>query len=237
MYNLIALFVDTNIKIHNFVPNFEDDHSGSEGEKFSEIQFFALKLFRPFIIGETFDLFLDEYHDEDLTRLVSSERYLKAGRPLVSQSESHDFLKRKLLCGSNTFAKDSCLGIMLCRVAAFVCPRHNMAIDLVASHMSTLLACGKEQKGILSSYVAEPKLAMAAAELWNKSEIFFTCHGAPALQSAFMSGALSQGIRGEIVGQIILLLAFDAACAAASVGYGGCVNLVSVLEHRAEAKF
>ena len=45
-----------------------------------ETQFLALKLFRPFIIGETFDVFRDEHHDEDLTRLVSSDRYLKADR-------------------------------------------------------------------------------------------------------------------------------------------------------------
>ena len=62
---------------------------------------------------------------------------------------------------------------MLCRDAAFVCPRHDMAMDLVASHISTLLACDKERKRIHSSYVAEPKLVMAAAELWNKTDFCF----------------------------------------------------------------
>ena len=195
-----------------------------------EIFFKNLKLFHPFIIGETFDLLLEEHVDQDLSQLIHSSEYLHAWRPLVSQGASSDFLKHKLLGGSSVISADVSLGVVLCRVAAFVCPRHSLAVDLVAGHMATLLACDKERKGILSTYVAEPKLAIAAAEIWNEHEYFFSKYCVNALQSALMSGALSQGIQGEIVGQIILLLAFDAACKAASVDYGNCVNLTQVLE-------
>ena len=229
-YGLIAVFVDTNSKIHNFTPNLQDDHSAREGVKMDEIDYKNLRLFHPFLIGETFDLHLNEQVDEDLSAVIGSREYLNAGRPLVSMECSSDFLQRKLLGGTATITPETSLGVVLCRVAAFVCPRHSLAVDLVAGHMATLLACDKERKGILSTYVAEPKLAIAAAKLWNEHERFIPRHGIPALQSALASGALSQGIRGEIAGQILLLLAFDAACRTASAEYGDCVDLMVVLE-------
>jgi len=229
-YGLIAVFVDTNSKIHNFTPTLQDDHSAREGSEVDEMYYKNLKLFHPFIIGETFDLLLEDQVDQDLSQLIHSTKYLHAGRPLVAQGAGFDFLKRKLMGGSAEVTADVSLGVMLCRVAAFVCPRHSLAVDLVAGHMATLLACDKERRGILSTYVAEPRLAIAAAQIWHERENFFPNHGVEALQSALMSGALSQGIRGEVVGQIVLLLAFDAACKAASKEYGDCVDLMKVLE-------
>ena len=70
----------------------------------------------------------------------------------MTQECSFDFLQRKLLGGSAVVAPEVSMGVVLCRVAAFVCPRHTLAVDLVANHMTTLLACDKEQRGILSTY-------------------------------------------------------------------------------------
>ena len=229
-YKLIAVFVDTHSKIHNFTPNLQDDYSAREGSALDEMEFKNMKLFHPFIIGETFDLFFKEHVHEDLSQLISSTEYLRAGRPLVAQDAGFDFLSRKLLGGTANVTPEVSLGVILSRVAAFVCPRHSLAVDLVAGHMATLLACDKERSGILSTYVAEPRLAIAAAKIWEDEENFFSKHGVVALQSALMSGALSQGIRGEIVGQIVLLLAFDAACKAAGGAFGDCVDLMRVLE-------
>jgi hypothetical protein len=227
IYGLIAVFVDTNSNIQNFTPNLQEDHSAREGVHWDEMNYKDLGLFHPFIIGETFDIHLKEQVHEDLSAVVGSREYLNAGRPLVSMECSFEFLQRKLLGGKATITPELSLGVVLCRVAAFVCPRHSLAVDLVAGHMATLLACDVERKGILSTYAAEPKLAIAAAMLWNEHELFFPRrHGIPALQSALASGALSQGIRGEI----LLLLAFDAACKTTSAAYGDCVDLVKVLE-------
>jgi hypothetical protein len=94
--------------------------------------------------------------------------------------------------------------------------------------MATLLACDEELKGTLSTFVAEPRLAIAASELWRDEKIFAD-HCIPALQSALMSGALSQGIRGEIVAQILLLLACDSACNDAGLNSGSYISLRAVL--------
>ena len=140
-----------------------------------------------------------------------------------------EFLKRKLFGGSTGLSDSGSLGAMLCRVSAFVSPRHRVASDLVANHMAPLLACDSSRKATLSTYVAEPKLAIAAAsELWSDQK-FFTEHGIPALQKALLSGALSNGIRGEVAAQIILLLAFDRACEKVGKAPGALVSLKSVL--------
>ena len=44
-----------------------------------EIFFKNLKLFHPFIIGETFDLLLEEHVDQDLSQLIHSSEYLLPG--------------------------------------------------------------------------------------------------------------------------------------------------------------
>ena len=140
-----------------------------------------------------------------------------------------EFLKRKLFGGSTGLSDSGSLGAMLCRVSAFVSPRHRVASDLVANHMAPLLACDSSRKATLSTYVAEPKLAIAAAsELWSDQK-FFTEHGIPALQKALLSGALSNGIRGEVAAQIILLMAFDRACEKVGKAPGALVSLKSVL--------
>ena len=155
-----------------------------------------------------------------------------AGRPLVALESCEGqstFLKRKLLGGNDMLNESGSLGAMLCRVSAFISPRHKVASDLVANHMATLLACVSSCKATLSTYVAEPKLAIAAAsELWSDQD-FFTKHGIPVLQGALLSGALSNGIRGEVAAQIILLLAFDCACAKVGKPPGVRVSLKSVL--------
>jgi hypothetical protein len=117
---------------------------------------------------------------------------------------------------------------MLWRVAAFVSPRQFISSESVANHISTLLACDNERIGTLSTYVSEPRMAIAAAELWN-DEKFFSNNGIQALQNALLSGTLSLGIRGEVVAQIILLLAFDKVCSNAQRGSGEFVLLKDVL--------
>uniref|UniRef100_A0A7S0QL40 Uncharacterized protein n=1 Tax=Cryptomonas curvata TaxID=233186 RepID=A0A7S0QL40_9CRYP len=230
---IIGIFVDTSSRIQNFAPNEDDDPSARKVVRGHEIDYTAMKLFHPYILAAS-DVHFKPSSSEDILSLRTSREYLRVGRPLVTQSSIVDsdfckFLQRKLYGGGSSLTEPAALGIMLSRVSAFVCPRHGVASDLVANHMATLLACDEERKGMLSTYVAEPRLAIAAADVW-RDESVFSKHCIPALQKALMSGALSQGIRGEIVAQILLLLACDTACRRAGRGPGSCVSLSAVLK-------
>ncbi len=72
----MAVFVDTNSKIHNFTSNLLDDHPAREGLTSDEVYYKNLKLFHPFIFGDTFDLFLRKTVDDDLSQLIDSTDFL-----------------------------------------------------------------------------------------------------------------------------------------------------------------
>jgi hypothetical protein len=203
------------------------------------------RLYMPFIIRHSFDANFQPYLGYDLSSLVGSYEYLKAGRPLVSmptllpipdgrpdasaQENGLKFLQRKLHGGQTMRTRTGALSEMLCRLGAFVHPQHPFATEMVAECMATLLATDNERKSMLVAYVAEPRLAIAAASAWA-SESYFVNELAPALQYALISGAVSQGARGELVAQIIWLLAFDQAAILARKSVGECVDLEQVLE-------
>jgi hypothetical protein len=211
-YNIMSVFVDTSFRIQNF--SREDEPTARQMTPYSEQGY--LKAFPPFILCGTFDLHLQQLDLRALNHVASSE-YLRAGRPLIAQESyagEYDFLRWKLFCGKlypDIHSETGSLAAMLCRLAAAVSPSYSVATDLVADHMATLLACDSTHTATLSAYVAEPKLAIAAALLWQDEE-FFTLHGVPALLKSLLSGALSDGVLGELVAQIILLVAFDGAC-------------------------
>jgi len=95
--------------------------------------------------------------------------------------------------------------------------------------MCTLLATNVHRDAFIVSYVAEPKLAIAAAMVWNLQRNMCE-HILPALQRSLAAGLLGQGLRGELVGQIIILLAFDAACSDHNLYPGSAVPLLDVLK-------
>lgn len=98
---------------------------------------------------------------------------------------------------------------MLCRLGVSIASQH-YATELVANHMATLLATNLQRESMLIAYLAEPKLAMAAAtRKWSSTQFFEKL--LPSLQHALITGAVTAGNRGELVAQIILLCAFDSA--------------------------
>ena len=117
---------------------------------------------------------------------------------------------------------------MLCRVAASLSPQHPFASQLVAGNMATLLTNDFERHSVLTTYTAEPKLAIAAAETWAKEKLFLD-HILPALNRSIATAAISMGHRGELTAQIILLWAFDATCRANGLQPGQCVKLKDIL--------
>ena len=238
-WRFVTVFVDTSSRIGKFSPSADKDPS----LRFSSMdaEMIAPRLYMPFIVRHSFDVNLKPHQGSDLSSLVGSYEYLGAGRPLVSipsvgaLSEGRpadlsqlSFLQRKLHGGQSQRTREGALSEMLCRLGAFVHPQHPYATELVADFMATLLAMDNEQNSMLVAYVAEPKLAIAAAQAWN-SETYFVNEMIPALQYALITGAVSQGSRGELVSQIVWLLAFDRAAQVAGKSVGECIELKQVL--------
>ena len=242
MRRFVAVFVDTSSRIKNFSPSADLEPSLRPTQLDDEL--IAPKLFMPFILRNSFDVNFKPLQGNDLSSLVDSDDYLRAGRPLVSMPSSESivhgrrsisgltkqlsFLSRKLHGGQSQRTRAGALSEMLCRLGASVHPHHPYAREMVADYMATLLGTDNERKSMLVAYVAEPKLAIAAADSWS-SESLFANELAPALQHALMSGAVSQGARGELVSQILWLFAFDKAAQLAGKGVGECVELEQVL--------
>ena len=208
---LFAVMVDTSSRIQNFSPSSNADPSARQvaGEG-------GRLLFHPFVLRGSFDaLFQDKklpHNTQDLSCLLASENYLLAGRPLVaiqlgSKDQRNQFLLRKLNGGSDKITNNGGLSTVLCRLATSISCQASVASDLVADHMAYLLAADKEREQLFISFLAEPRMAAAAASLWKSDQIFVE-RLLPALQHAMITGVVSAGCRGEIVGQIILLKAF-----------------------------
>jgi hypothetical protein len=234
---IFAVFIDTLSKIQNFSPS--ADRYPSLRSHLMAKEKSRCDLFRPWIVRGSFDaLFLPMSREtQDLEVLVKCTNYLKAGRPLLHLEarspgigdEDLNFLSRKLRGGSDDWTLEGALGHILCRLAAYVFPQHPFATQMVSEHMATLLATSAERMASLVSYIAEPRLAMAAAVQWNLPAILAQKF-IPALQRALVGGALDHGSRGELVAQIVILCAFDKACKQSDKFAGEAVVLRSVLE-------
>jgi hypothetical protein len=85
-----------------------------------------------------------------------------------------------------------------------------------------ILPTDNKRKSMLVANVAEPKLAIAAVSAGDRNrETYFVNELAAALQYAFLSGAESQDLHGELVAQIIWLLAVDQAATLVGMSVGG----------------
>ncbi len=232
---LFAVMVDTSYRIQNFALDRGLDHSSRQ-----EMLQAKGQLFRPYIFRESFDVFFEKFklpkNTRDLTPLLSARNHLLAGRPLVSIPTPDDhqqrlFLLRKLFGGATPDWENPSLGLgqlslVLSRLATSIHHQSPSATHMVSGHMAHLLATDLSDEQMMISYLAEPRLASAAAMYWN--ELRLSSNLIPALQRALVAGTIE--VQGEVVGQIILLIAFDRACALANKLPGEVVPLVRVLE-------
>jgi hypothetical protein len=239
--HLFAVMVDTTSRIKNFSPSSKADPSArqvrDEGGAF---------LFHPFVWRGSFDAIFHGLKlaegTRDLTPLLQSSDYLQAGRPLVAipfsdTNQQRDFLLRKLRGGFSGRTPDPFfpgrdlghLSIVVARLATSFSCLSAVATELVAEHMVHLLASDVLCEQMFVAHLAEPRLALAAAYAWNTAGELEN-NLLPALQRALISGVVNAGDRGEIVAQIVLLIAFDTVCTALNKNPGECVPLVSVLE-------
>ena len=228
-----CVLVDTSSRIQNFSPSAPLDPSSSPFKMEAEVR--ASKLYHPFVLCCSFNAFFELLPEStrDTRKLLTSEDFYNAGRPLMASikgalQDQLDFLWRKLNGCSGVLTEKGALGHVLCRLAVFVHPHHEYASHMVAENMATLLAADINRDCLLVSYVSEPKLAIAAAVSWCGPA--FVEKLLPALHHALVTGSISNGPRGELVAQIILLCAFDKACENRGIKPGGCVMLKEVLE-------
>ena len=81
-WRFVTVFVDTSSRIGKFSPSADKDPS----LRFSSMdaEMIAPRLYMPFIVRHSFDVNLKPHQGSDLSSLVGSYEYLRAGRPLVS---------------------------------------------------------------------------------------------------------------------------------------------------------
>ena len=231
----LAVFIDTSPSIVNVNISPSDGPNPSLRPSPLDDELMAQRLYLPFVLRNSFDVNFVSLKGNDLSSLVDSYDYLLAGRPLVTRpmslyrvlNDQIPFLYRKLHGGRSARTRSGVVSEMLCRLGAFIHPQHPYATELVANHMATLLAMDSKGNKLVA-FVAEPKLAIAAADTWD-SESLFAKELAPALQDALMSGAVDQGSRAELVAQIIWLFAFDEAARKAGKSVGESIELERVL--------
>jgi hypothetical protein len=228
---LFMILLDTMSKVQNFAPSSRSEVSSRKmnDEPGSRL------LFAPFILHGFHDSQFSEPAPKTTNTFDSfwdSNEYLKAGRPLlnfhsVSDKSDIDFLLRKLKGGGTTPSRQGLLSLTLCRLAVSINRFHACVSELVAENMATMLATDLDRESMLVTYLAEPKLAIAAAVYWRNDE--FVNSLLPHLQEAMITGAVSAGVRGEIVAQFDLLLAFDKACQEQKKHAGSTLDLRDVI--------
>ena len=213
---LFAVMVDTSSKIENFAPTSRSDKSALQ-----EMLEGGGQLLHPYILRGTFDAYFEQFKlpngTQDLTLPLSTNNHLFAGRPLIAipfpdSEQQLGFISRKLFGGATPdWTKPSLghLSVVLSRLGTSINCQSPSATELVAGHMGHLLASDLERVQMFVSYLAEPRLALAAAMHWLNEPVLINCL-MPALYSALVGGTVEAW--GEVVAQIILLLACDTAC-------------------------
>ena len=227
----MIVFVDTSSRIQNFSPSMDRDPSYRktefQGEHLNRI------LFRPHILSHTFDIHFNRVlgpNSTDLRALCDSTEWLNAGRPTMKAYSPNldDTLAIKLQSGQSapTLAVDK-LAIVLARVGAQVYPGNHYATEMVAGNMATLLDVDNTRESCITTFLSEPALARAAGGIWGDGMLEDNL--IPALHEAVISGAFNKGRDGEIVAQIIILMAFDKVCENLNKDLGEVVPLRLVI--------
>ena len=228
--HFMVAFLDTTSRIQNFSPSSDRDCV--------DIKFDAENagrvLFRPYILILSYDVFFESElspKSKNLENLINSTKWLDAGRPIMKLAKPEDSTLVLKLQGGYQVPVETVdkVAIMLARVGAQVLPTHSFSSELVAGNMATLLDTNTAGDRCVTRFVSEPALARAAAKIWARTKML---EGTllPALHNTMISGAFNKGRDGEVVAQIVLLLAFDAVCLELKKEYGDVVPLRLVIQ-------
>eukprot|EP01042_Synura_sphagnicola_P036583 gene36583-biopygen10565 len=193
-----------------------------------------LELFHPHVLSHTYDVHFTRVLPPGTTNLrplIQSKEWLNAGRPTMKALSSiGDFtLETKLQSGALAPTKTvDRLAIVLARVGAQVHRSHHYASEMVAGNMATLLDMDRTGESCITTFVSEPALARAAGRIWWRDRMLETAL-IPALHEGVASGGVNRGRDGELVAQVIILLAFDKVCKALKKDLGELVPLRLVI--------
>eukprot|EP01042_Synura_sphagnicola_P036429 gene36429-biopygen5143 len=221
----IVAFLDTSSRIQNFSPSHDRDSAVMKSGEVDR----GTDLFDPFILSRSFDVFynpLKRPNKKDTEPLITCEEWLNAGRPVMKlEDPKKNNLVTKLEGGpSKPMRTVDKLAIMLARIGAECVPTHPYSTEMVAGNMASLLDTTKERDKCMTAFASEPALARAAGTIWAREGMLERTL-LPALHDSIISGAFNKGRDGELVAQIVLMLAFDAVCESLGKGYGDVVPL------------
>ena len=211
---IFAVFADTTSAVANFYPGRYADISGREPTKKPR------SLFEPFYFLTNMDIFIPKLkageNPFELRRLYSLGRHLWAGFVTnEGPKATWELAKTKILGGINiTLASDLsfvlAIALLGVRVTLGVRVDGKLAELLPSKHLKVILAIADKREIVHTIYPSEPVVVQAVTYLMSME------HTRPEvllgfLEAGLMQGLIDTGTVGEIVSQIIAVLARDAA--------------------------
>jgi len=200
------MFVHTLSSLTNFAPTSSRDPSARPKSCQP-----AKLLFPPFY---EFDSFFAHEQILPLKPIFTDKDILDLfwfGRPIWSTITNETALisiaTSKLLCNEAfSYTNDvQHFAILSCRLGEYVSLTSEVSVELVRSYVAVCSKISEKRDVLQVSYWTEPVLFEAALQLWS---LYFD--GMIQTWGMFLSkGYVDAGIRGEVLGKIILLLAFD----------------------------
>jgi hypothetical protein len=208
---------DTNARLTNLVPSKQTVSSSTRLSKLDVYEPFYGVLYIDELVPKTFNS--NELSFESIQKRDPNESVFRFGRPLwasLIQQGSKSVYKlasEKILCANdwedtNINKKLAALAIFSIRTTITLNYQLSYSKEMVERHMATLFYVSKERDEIAFKYISEPILAESAASLLsneNHQIEMLKCLNS-YVQTMYLEAA---GSIGEIVAQIILLLAFD----------------------------
>jgi hypothetical protein len=212
---LFSVILDTTSRLSNFAPSLRDDPTIKALNDSREI-------FMPFIDVTTFNTLTDSSSNY-YNRLFSNGRpcwkALKDAYCGDLNSEENDFyawdkvlnlVKAKIQGGGqlpetnmDEYYEDkenlTSVAILASLCSVDISPSVHFASNLVASHLGTCLAITQDRTKILVCYPPEPLITEAVYELLNNDILH-------RIAQTLGQGIVEPGKRGEIVGELILIL-------------------------------
>ena len=225
--DFVLIFVDTVSTISNFSPPFSHDPSARPTRTFDLLPaFYHITTYNSCVLAA-----------EQESRVHGLAELFSRGRPLwgalyfnkkmsLSLETIHmalEYAKRKLSNMSVPNIETCYFGALAClsiRFGIWGVLDHSYASALLSSYMATALHFGDDRIRMFVYYVPEPILSEAACQLIYCRNGISNCpagmeYGATLNQvfekfeSAIISGFLDAGSIGELVGRIVLSLAYD----------------------------
>ncbi|EFJ17389.1 hypothetical protein SELMODRAFT_420986 [Selaginella moellendorffii] len=222
-----VMFTDTNGRLNNFAPPNKASGLGFSSDRVAAA---GMLVAHPAYCFFSADLPSDEQTGglllaqvEDLGRLCGYGRPL--WQALVKASASADdvllLAVDKLLGGTGSFNKcmlesgglshEACLATLGCRVCIDINPHATIITDMVASHLLSVMSISDDRTLVWTDWATEPLVAAAAARVLRAQGKVGTgwkeC--LEALVTGMKRGWVDRGYRGELVAQVLLLLAVD----------------------------